>query len=119
MGARNDVGSHQAITNTLAGVSTCSHSSVNGPSLTTNHHGHITTTDKLPADQGDFGGFGHGISRFNGWNQATGFNHSQGNALHRIRIGSQSGCGGRLGNTTTSAGGTNTGTAGGGSGSGA
>ena len=96
MGTSNDVGGNKSVTHTLTGICPRANSSVDCTGFTTNHHGDVATTDVLAADQADFSRLGHGISRFDGRDHATGFDHAQGNALHRACSGS--GVGHRLGN---------------------
>jgi len=79
----NDVRGNEAITHSLAGVSTGADCGVHSTGLTTHHHGDVATSHIFTADQGDLGSLGHGIGRFDGGNHATGLNHAQGNALNR------------------------------------
>jgi hypothetical protein len=70
------VGSNKTITYAFTGIGTCTNRGIHGTCLTANQDRHITTTNKLTADQANFGSLGHGISSLDGGNKTTGFDHS-------------------------------------------
>ena len=78
----NDVGRNQAITNTLTGIGTSSHSRVHSAGFSAHHDGDVAATHKFAADKADFSSLGHGIGRLNGGNHTAGLDHAEGNALN-------------------------------------
>ena len=82
MGTGNDVGRHEAVADTLTGVSACTHRGVHGTGLTAHHHSDVATTDIFAADQLHFGSLRHGVGSFDSWHHAAGFNHAEGDSLH-------------------------------------
>jgi hypothetical protein len=83
----NDVGRYQTIPNAFAGIRSRAYSRVDSTGFTPDEDGDITATDEFASNEAYFGGFGHGIRRLNGGYQATGFNHTQSNAMFFVGHG--------------------------------
>jgi hypothetical protein len=80
VGASDDVGGHQAITDALAGISAGTDGGIHSAGFTTNQHRDVTATNEFATDEAHFGRFGHGVSRFDGGHQAPCLNHAEGDA---------------------------------------
>ena len=87
MGAGNDVRCNESVTDPFTGISSGTHSGIHSTGFTPNHHRHVTATDIFTTNQSDFRRLGHGIRRFDGGDHATGFNHAEGDSLHRSGAG--------------------------------
>jgi len=80
VGAGNDVGGHQAVAHPLASVSARTNGGVDCAGFTAHQDGDVAATDEFTTDEAHFGGFGHGVCRFDGRHQAPGLNHAEGDA---------------------------------------